>query len=160
MATISATDQPKMRDGFAPLLPGFTVVEFDNLEAALAAVDDNTAGFLLEPIQGEGGIRPASPRNSSSGLRKACDENDLMLVFDEVQCGVARTGYLYAYEYYGVTPDIMATRQGHRRRLPAGRLPRDRESGARDGRRHPRLDLWRQSAGDGRRAGGVRRRRQ
>ena len=60
MATISATNQAKMRDGFAPLLPGFKVVEFDNLEAALAAVDENTAGFLLEPIQGEGGIRPAS----------------------------------------------------------------------------------------------------
>jgi acetylornithine/N-succinyldiaminopimelate aminotransferase len=108
MATISATDQPKMIDGFAPLLPGFKVVEFDNLEAALGAIDENTAGFLLEPIQGEGGIRPAS-REFIHGLRQACDERDLMLVFDEVQCGVARTGYLYAYEYYGVTPDIMAS---------------------------------------------------
>ena len=61
MATISATDQAKLRDGFAPLLPGFTVVEFDDLEAAEAAVDEHTAGFLVEPIQGEGGIRPASP---------------------------------------------------------------------------------------------------
>ena len=59
MATISATNQAKMIDGFAPLLPGFTVVEFDNLEAALAAIDENTAGFLVEPVQGEGGIRPA-----------------------------------------------------------------------------------------------------
>jgi acetylornithine/N-succinyldiaminopimelate aminotransferase len=108
MATISATDQPKMIDGFAPLLPGFKVVEFDNLEAALGAVDENTAGFLIEPIQGEGGIRPAS-KEFIRGLRKACDDKDLMLVFDEVQCGVARTGYLYAYEYYGVTPDIMAS---------------------------------------------------
>jgi acetylornithine/N-succinyldiaminopimelate aminotransferase len=108
MATISATDQPKMIDGFAPLLPGFKVVEFDNLEAALGAIDEDTAGFLLEPIQGEGGIRPAS-REFIHGLRQACDERDLMLVFDEVQCGVARTGYLYAYEYYGVTPDIMAS---------------------------------------------------
>ena len=62
MATISATDQAKMIDGFAPLLPGFTVVEFNDLEAALAAIDENTAGFLVEPIQGEGGIRPATPR--------------------------------------------------------------------------------------------------
>jgi acetylornithine/N-succinyldiaminopimelate aminotransferase len=108
MATISATDQPKMIDGFAPLLPGFKVVEFDNLEAALGTIDENTAGFLIEPIQGEGGIRPAS-KEFIQGLRKACDERDLMLVFDEVQCGVARTGYLYAYEYYGVTPDIMAS---------------------------------------------------
>src|SRR5688572_11954660 len=73
MAAISATDQPKMIDGFAPLLPGFTVVEFDNLEAALAAVDESTAGFLVEPIQGEGGIRPAS-KAFIAGLRKACDE--------------------------------------------------------------------------------------
>ncbi|MBA2635927.1 MAG: aminotransferase class III-fold pyridoxal phosphate-dependent enzyme, partial [Sphingomonas sp.] len=86
MATISATDQDKLRDGFAPLQPGFKVVEFDNLEAALAAIDDNTAGFLVEPVQGEGGIRPAS-KEFIAGLRKACDEKDLMLVFDEVQCG-------------------------------------------------------------------------
>ena len=119
MATISATDQPKMIDGFAPLLPGFKVVEFDNLEAALGAIDDNTAGFLIEPIQGEGGIRPAS-REFIQGLRKACDERDLMLVFDEVQCGVARTGYLYAYEYYGVTPDIMASAKGIGGGFPMG----------------------------------------
>ena len=119
MATISATDQPKMIDGFAPLLEGFTVVEFDNLEAALGAVDDNTAGFLLEPIQGEGGIRPAS-KEFIHGLRKVCDEKDLMLVFDEVQCGVARTGYLYAYEYYGVTPDIMASAKGIGGGFPLG----------------------------------------
>ena len=91
MATISATDQAKLRDGFAPLLTGFKVVEFNDLEAALAAIDENTAGFLLEPIQGEGGIRPAT-HEFLSGLRAACDEHDLMLVFDEVQCGVARTG--------------------------------------------------------------------
>jgi len=119
MATISATDQPKMIDGFAPLLPGFKVVEFDNLEAALAAIGDNTAGFLIEPIQGEGGIRPAS-KDFIQGLRKACDERDLMLVFDEVQCGVARTGYLYAYEYYGVTPDIMASAKGIGGGFPMG----------------------------------------
>ena len=119
MATISATDQPKMIDGFAPLLPGFKVVEFDNLEAALGAIDDNTAGFLIEPIQGEGGIRPAS-KEFIQGLRKACDERDLMLVFDEVQCGVARTGYLYAYDYYGVTPDIMASAKGIGGGFPMG----------------------------------------
>jgi acetylornithine/N-succinyldiaminopimelate aminotransferase len=119
MATISATDQPKMVDGFAPLLPGFKVVEFDNLDAALAAVDDNTAGFLLEPIQGEGGIRPAS-REFLAGLRAACDERDLMLVFDEVQCGVARTGQLYAYQHYGVSPDIMASAKGIGGGFPMG----------------------------------------
>ena len=119
MATISATDQPKMIEGFAPLLPGFEVVEFDNLDAALAAVDDDTAGFLLEPIQGEGGIRPAS-KEFIKGLRDECDAKDLMLVFDEVQCGVARTGYLYAYEYYGVAPDIMASAKGIGGGFPLG----------------------------------------
>ncbi|HEX8669908.1 MAG TPA: aspartate aminotransferase family protein [Allosphingosinicella sp.] len=119
MATISATDQPKLRDGFAPLLPGFTVVEFDNLEAAEAAVGDTTAGFLVEPVQGEGGIRPASPA-FIEGLRRICDARDLMLVFDEVQCGVARTGKLYAYEHYGVEPDIMASAKGIGGGFPLG----------------------------------------
>ena len=119
MATISATNQEKLRDGFAPLLPGFTVVEFDNLDAALAAVDGNTAGFLIEPVQGEGGIRPAS-KAFIEGLRKACDDNDLMLVFDEVQCGVARTGTLYAYEQYGVEPDILASAKGIGGGFPLG----------------------------------------
>jgi len=119
MATISATDQMKMIDGFAPLLPGFRVVEFNDLETALAAVDENTAGFLLEPIQGEGGIRPGT-HEFLSGLRAACDEHDLMLVFDEVQCGVARTGQLYAYQHYDVVPDIMATAKGIGGGFPMG----------------------------------------
>ena len=119
MATISATNQEKLRDGFAPLLPGFTVVEFDNLEAARAAVDDHTAGFLVEPVQGEGGIRPAS-QEFIKGLREICDANDLMLVFDEVQCGVARTGKLYAYEHYGVEPDILASAKGIGGGFPMG----------------------------------------
>ena len=119
MATISATDQPKMIDGFAPLLPGFKVVEFNNLEAALAAIDENSAGFLLEPIQGEGGIRPAS-QEFLAGLRAACDEHDLMLVFDEVQCGVARTGQLYGYQHYDVVPDIMASAKGIGGGFPMG----------------------------------------
>jgi acetylornithine/N-succinyldiaminopimelate aminotransferase len=119
MATISATDQAKLRDGFAPLLPGFTVVEFDDLETAEAAVDENTAGFLVEPVQGEGGIRPASPE-FMRGLRRICDENDLMLVLDEVQCGVARTGKLYAYEHYGIEPDILASAKGIGGGFPMG----------------------------------------
>jgi len=119
MATISATDQPKMIDGFAPLLPGFTVVEFNDLEAALAAIDENTAGFLVEPIQGEGGIRPAT-HEFLAGLRAACDEHDLILIFDEVQCGVARTGQLYAYQHYGITPDVMASAKGIGGGFPMG----------------------------------------
>jgi len=119
MATISATNQEKLRDGFAPLLPGFKVVEFDDLDAALAAIDDNSAGFMVEPIQGEGGIRPAS-QAFMSGLRKACDEHDLMLVLDEVQCGMARTGKLFAHEHYGITPDIMASAKGIGGGFPLG----------------------------------------
>ncbi|HYJ84206.1 MAG TPA: aspartate aminotransferase family protein [Allosphingosinicella sp.] len=119
MATISATDQAKLRDGFAPMLPGFTVVEFDDLEAAEAAVDESTAGFLVEPVQGEGGIRPASAE-FMSGLRRICDEKDLMLVLDEVQCGVARTGRLYAYEHYGIEPDILASAKGIGGGFPMG----------------------------------------
>jgi acetylornithine/N-succinyldiaminopimelate aminotransferase len=119
MATISATDQAKLRDGFAPLLTGFTVVDFNDLDAALAAIDENTAGFLIEPIQGEGGIRPAT-HEFLSGLREACDERDLMLVFDEVQCGVARTGTLFAYEQYGLAPDIMAVAKGIGGGFPMG----------------------------------------
>jgi acetylornithine/N-succinyldiaminopimelate aminotransferase len=119
MATISATDQAKLRDGFAPLLSGFTVVEFNDLDAALAAIDENTAGFLVEPIQGEGGIRVGT-QEFVSGLRAACDDKDLMLVFDEVQCGVARTGTLFAYEQYGIEPDIMAVAKGIGGGFPMG----------------------------------------
>jgi len=119
MATISATDQAKLRDGFAPLLEGFKVVAFDDLDAALAAIDENTAGFLVEPVQGEGGIRPAS-QAFLQGLRKACDEHDLMLVLDEVQCGVARTGTLYAHEQYGIVPDIVASAKGIGGGFPLG----------------------------------------
>ncbi len=158
MATISATDQAKLREGFAPLLTGFTVVPFNDLDAALNAVDEHTAGFLLEPVQGEGGIMPAT-KEFLAGLRKACDEKDLMLVFDEVQCGVARTGQLYAYEHYGIAPDIMASAKGIGGGFPLGRLPCDREGGGGNGRRHPWLDLRRQPAGDGRGGSGVRHRR-
>ncbi len=119
MATISATDQVKMIEGFAPLLPGFTVIEFNDLDSALAAVDENTAGFLVEPIQGEGGIRPAT-HEFLAGLRAACDEHDLILIFDEVQCGVARTGQLYAYQHYGIAPDVMASAKGIGGGFPMG----------------------------------------
>ena len=111
MATISASNQDKMHKGFLPLLAGFKYAEFDDLDAAKAQMGPNTAGFLVEPIQGEGGIRPASDE-FLQGLRALADEHDLMLVFDEVQCGVARSGTLYAYEQYGIEPDILATAKG------------------------------------------------
>ncbi|HEV2748192.1 MAG TPA: aspartate aminotransferase family protein, partial [Allosphingosinicella sp.] len=119
LGTISATDQDKLRSGFAPLLPGFTVVEFDDLAAAEAAVGAHTAGFLVEPVQGEGGIRPAS-LEFMRGLRRICDEEDLMLVLDEVQCGVGRTGRLFAYEHYGIEPDILASAKGLGGGFPMG----------------------------------------
>ncbi len=119
MATISASNQDKMHKGFAPLLAGFKYVEFDDLDGALAAIGPNTAGFLVEPIQGEGGVRPAS-QAFMTGLRAAADEHDLMLVLDEVQCGVARTGKLYAHEHYGVVPDILATAKGIGGGFPMG----------------------------------------
>ena len=119
MATISASNQEKMHHGFLPLLAGFKYAEFDDLESAKALMGPNTAGFLVEPIQGEGGIRPASDE-FMKGLRALCDEHDLMLVLDEVQCGVARTGKLYAHEHYGIEPDIMATAKGIGGGFPLG----------------------------------------
>ncbi|WP_188063383.1 aspartate aminotransferase family protein [Sphingobium sp. KCTC 72723] len=119
LGTISATSQPKMRDGFEPLLPGFAVVPFNDLDAALAQIDDNTAGFLLEPIQGEGGVTPAT-HEFLTGLRQACDEHGLLLILDEVQCGYARTGAFFAHEHYGITPDIMSVAKGIGAGFPLG----------------------------------------
>jgi acetylornithine/N-succinyldiaminopimelate aminotransferase len=119
MATISASNQTKMHHGFAPLLEGFKYAPFDDLEAAKALIGPKTAGILVEPIQGEGGIRPAS-QEFMQGLRDLCDEHGLMLILDEVQCGVARTGKLYAYEHYGIEPDIMATAKGIGGGFPLG----------------------------------------
>ena len=119
LGTISATNQDKLRDGFAPLLPGFHVVEFDDLAAAEAAIGEHSAGFLVEPVQGEGGIRPASEA-FMKGLRALADEHDLMLVLDEVQCGYARTGRMFAHEHYGIEPDIMAAAKGIGGGFPMG----------------------------------------
>jgi acetylornithine/N-succinyldiaminopimelate aminotransferase len=119
MGAISATDQDKMRTGFEPLAPGFAYAPFDDLAAAEALVNDSTAGFLVEPVQGEGGVRPAS-REFLQGLRRICDERGLLLVLDEVQCGIARTGTLFAHEQYGVVPDIVASAKGIGGGFPMG----------------------------------------
>ena len=119
LGTISATNQPKMRDGFEPLLPGFEVVPFNDLAAAQAAIDENTAGFLVEPIQGEGGVLPATAE-FLGGLRQLCDEHGLLLILDEVQCGYARTGKMWVYESYGIEPDIMAVAKGIGGGFPLG----------------------------------------
>ena len=119
MATISASSQEKMHKGFEPLLSGFKYVEFNDLEATKATIGPATAGFLVEPIQGEGGIRVGT-EEFLQGLRQLADEHDLMLVFDEVQTGVARTGTMYAYEQLGVVPDILATAKGIGGGFPLG----------------------------------------
>ncbi len=119
LGTISATNQAKMRDGFEPLLPGFAYAPFNDLEAALALVGDDTAGFLVEPIQGEGGLATATPE-FLQGLRNACDEHGLLLVLDEVQAGYGRTGKFFAHEHYGITPDIMAVAKGIGGGFPLG----------------------------------------
>jgi len=119
LGTISATNQPKMRDGFEPLLSGFEVVPFNDLEAAKAAVDDTTAGFLVETVQGEGGMTPATPE-FLKGLRQICDEQGLLLILDEVQCGYCRTGTFFAHEQYGIAPDLMAVAKGIGGGFPLG----------------------------------------
>jgi predicted acetylornithine/succinylornithine family transaminase len=106
LATVTATGQPKYHKGFEPLVPGFVHVPYNDLAAARAAVTDQTCAFLIEPIQGESGIYPATPEYLQ-GLRALCDERNLLLIADEVQTGMGRTGKLFAYEHYGIEPDVM-----------------------------------------------------
>jgi len=108
IATISASAKEQYLEGFKPALDGFDNVEFNNIEAVKNAITENTAGILVEPIQGEGGIL-VPDKKFLQELRKIADENDLLLAFDEVQCGMGRTGHLFAYEYFEVLPDIVST---------------------------------------------------
>ena len=119
LGAISATNQAKMRDGFEPLLPGFAYAPFNDLDAALALVDENTAGFMVETVQGEGGMTAGTPE-FIKGLRKACDERGLLLILDEIQCGYGRTGRFFAYEHYGIEPDIMTVAKGIGGGFPLG----------------------------------------
>ncbi len=102
----SATAQPKYHEGIGPLLAGFTYAPFGDLDAVAQLIDDETCAILVEPIQGEGGIQ-IPPREFLPGLRKLADENELLLIFDEVQSGCGRTGKWFAYEHTGITPDVM-----------------------------------------------------
>ncbi|WP_294288682.1 aspartate aminotransferase family protein [uncultured Sphingomonas sp.] len=119
MGAISATNQEKMRSGFEPLLPGFAYAPFNDLDAALALIDDQTAGFMVETVQGEGGMTAGKPE-FIQGLRKACDEHGLLLILDEIQCGYGRTGKFFAHEHYGITPDIMTVAKGIGGGFPLG----------------------------------------
>ncbi len=119
LGTISASDQEKMHKGFLPLLPGFTYVEFGDLDAVKAAIGPQTAGFLVEPIQGEGGVKVPDDA-FLKGLRQLADDHDLMLVLDEVQTGVGRTGTFFAHEQFGIVPDILATAKGIGGGFPLG----------------------------------------
>jgi acetylornithine/N-succinyldiaminopimelate aminotransferase len=119
MATIAAGGQKKHLEGFGPPVDGFDQVPFGDVEATKRAIGPQTAGILVEPIQGEGGIRVAPP-GFLPALRRLCDEHGLMLVFDEVQTGIGRTGTLFAYEHMGVTPDIMPIAKGIGGGFPLG----------------------------------------
>jgi len=118
-AGIAAAGSEKMTKGFGPLLPGFKHLGWGDHDALDAAIDDKTAAILIEPIQGEGGIRPL-PDQCLRGLRALCDEKGILLILDEVQCGVGRTGRLFAHEWAGVTPDIMMVAKGIGGGFPLG----------------------------------------
>ncbi|MBX8514879.1 aspartate aminotransferase family protein [Pseudomonas cichorii] len=106
--TVSVGGQPKYSDGFGPKITGISHVPYNDLEALKAAVTDKTCAVVLEPIQGEGGVLPAE-LEYLQGARKLCDEHNALLIFDEVQSGMGRSGHLFAYMHYGVTPDILSS---------------------------------------------------
>lgn len=118
-AAIAAAGSDKMTKGFGPLLPGFVQLPTGDLDAVAAAITDHTAAILVEPIQGEGGIRTL-PDTFLKGLRDLCDAHGLLLIFDEVQCGMGRTGRLFAHEWAGITPDIMMVAKGIGGGFPLG----------------------------------------
>lgn len=106
LGALSVTGNPKYQEAFRPLIGGITFGDFNDLESVKSKVNENTCAILLEPIQGEGGILPATPE-FLQGLRTLCEEKDILLIFDEIQCGMGRTGTMFAYESYGVKPDII-----------------------------------------------------
>lgn len=119
LLTLTATGQDKMHQGFEPLAPGFKYAQYNNFASVQAAVDDNTCAILLEPVQGEGGVYPADPEFLRA-VRRFCDERDILLIYDEVQTGMGRTGHLFAYQASGVAPDIITLAKALGGGLPLG----------------------------------------
>jgi len=128
--TVSAGGQPKYSQDFAPLPAGIRHVDFNDLDAAKAVIGANTCAVIVEPVQGEGGVVPAESE-FLQGVRALCDEHDALLIFDEVQTGVGRTGHLYAYMHYGVQPDLLTTAKALGGGFPvAAMLTTDKFAGA------------------------------
>jgi acetylornithine/N-succinyldiaminopimelate aminotransferase len=119
MGALSITGQPKYREAFEPLIGGVEFADFNDLESVKNKINKKTCAIILEPVQGEGGLYPADPE-FLSGLRKLCNENDILLIFDEIQCGMGRTGTMFAYQGYGVVPDIITTAKGLGCGVPVG----------------------------------------
>lgn len=121
LATLTATGQEKVQKGYDPLPAGFAYAEFNNVESCRAAVTERTAAILFEPVQGEGGIRPATPE-FMNGIRKLCDEKGLLMFCDEVQCGMGRTGHWFAYQAYDVEPDAISMAKALANGIPMGAI--------------------------------------
>ena len=121
LATLSATGQEKVRKGFDPVLQGFDFVPFNDAEALRAAIGSSTCAVMLEPIQGEGGVR-CPDENYLKAVRDICDDTGLLMIFDEIQTGMGRTGQLFAYQHFGVEPDIMTLAKALANGLPVGAM--------------------------------------
>lgn len=121
MATLSATGQEKIKEGFYPLLEGFIHVPFNDIDALKAALDETVAAVMLEPIQGEGGVIPADP-DYLAKVRALCNETETLLIFDEIQTGMGRCGSLFAHELYGIIPDIMTLAKALANGIPIGAM--------------------------------------
>lgn len=121
LATLAATGQDKYHVGFAPLPAGFKYAEFNNLPSVEQLINEHTCAIMVEPVQGEGGIKPAD-QDFLRGLRKICDREEILLICDEVQCGMGRTGKLFAYQTYGVVPDIVTMAKGLGGGIPIGAM--------------------------------------
>ncbi|UCH88345.1 MAG: aspartate aminotransferase family protein [Thermoplasmata archaeon] len=119
LGALSATHNPKYRQSFEPLVPGFAHVSFGNLEALEAKISDNTAAVILEPVLGEGGVI-LPPQDYLKGVRELCDKHGTVMILDEIQTGFGRTGKMFAYEHYGITPDMICLAKSIAGGLPMG----------------------------------------